>query len=184
MLKPLKVESLPLPHFDARPNGVSINTIVIHSIYDEMGETRFDTLSCIRRLNECEVASHYLIGREGELYKLVEDEARAWHAGLSKMPKEMGGEEKVNNFSIGIELVGSPDTDFNDIQYDVLSRLITALKINFPIKNIVGHEHISPGRKSDPGSSFNWNALKNLLKRDGSLDGLQFPKQLSEKQKK
>lgn len=184
MTKPPKIESLPLPHFDARPDGVSINTIVIHSIYDEMGESRFDTLGCIRRLNECEVASHYLIGREGELYKLVDDEARAWHAGTSKMPKEMGGEEKVNNFSIGIELVGSPDTEFEDIQYDTLSKLISGLKKSFPIKNIVGHEHISPGRKSDPGSTFNWEAFKNLLKRDGSIDGLHFPNLLSAKLKR
>lgn len=180
----MKIESLPLPHFDSRPNGAEINTIVIHSLFDEMGHDKFDTLGCIRRLNECEVSSHYLIGRRGEIYSLVEDEARAWHAGASKMPTDMGGKERVNDFSIGIELVGAPDTEFEDIQYDHLAKLISGLKTTYPIKYIVGHDLIAPGRKTDPGPKFRWDALKQLLKREGSLEGILFPKSIKVKSKR
>ncbi len=79
------------------------------------------------------------------------------------MPFEDDRREGVNDFSIGIELLTSPAQDFTEAQYLELANLINAICSRHPIRNIVGHDHIAPGRKSDPGPTFNWKHLKNLL---------------------
>lgn len=105
-------------------------------------------------------SAHYLISRDGKIFNLVNDENVAWHAGKSSMPesgKEIGG--SVNDFSIGIELVGGDWVGFTDIQYDALEFLCRHLNIKhkIPMKNILGHCQVSPGRKIDPGKYFDYD---------------------------
>jgi AmpD protein len=86
---------------------------------------------------------------------------RAWHAGVSRFQER----ENCNDFSISIELEGSDDDDFLDLQYETLSKLIQFLKQEYqiPIDNIVGHSDISPGRKTDPGPHFKWDLIRSSL---------------------
>ena len=87
---------------------------------------------------------------------------RAWHAGIS----EYKGREKCNDFSIGIELEGSETQAYTDKQYQQLALVSKALLENYPSlskENITGHSDIAPGRKTDPGESFNWQTLLSAL---------------------
>lgn len=103
------------------------------------------------------VSSHFLIRRTGELIQFVSCEHRAWHAGQSQWQ----GRERCNDFSVGIELEGSDMEVFEDMQYVTLQMLIKALKNRYPIRHIVGHSDIAPGRKTDPGPFFDWQRLFN-----------------------
>ncbi len=105
------------------------------------------------------VSSHVLIKRTGEIVQFVPFHERAWHAGQSNYM----GHECCNDFSIGIELEGT-DTDlFEEKQYQQLNLLISALKKTYPqiSTNITGHSDIASGRKTDPGTGFDWNRLNN-----------------------
>ena len=87
---------------------------------------------------------------------------RAWHAGVSCWD----GREKCNDFTIGIELEGDDETTFTEIQYSQLAAVSKAIFAAYPLlssERITGHEHIAPGRKTDPGPYFDWAQLKQLL---------------------
>ena len=100
------------------------------------------------------VSAHYVIGRDGRVVQMVREEDVAWHAGRSAMfPLEKPPREpNVNDFSIGIELVGTMDSGFTDRQlasfYEVLAQIVA--KYHIPPDRVVGHLHVAPGRKSDP----------------------------------
>lgn len=153
----------PLPHFNERPEGTVVDTLVIHSIYAPNSPDIFHPSMCIALLDENKVASHYLIDREGDIVSLVDIRHRAWHAGPSKMPFTDDNREEVNDFSIGIELIGGETTGFTDKQYDSLINLIAELKERHPLTTIIGHDTIAPDRKIDPGPCFEWNRLKNIF---------------------
>jgi AmpD protein len=84
---------------------------------------------------------------------------RAWHAGTSIWK----GRADCNDFSIGIELEGTDDVAYAAAQYTMLARLIRALRRACPIRDIVGHSEIAPGRKTDPGPAFDRARLRRLL---------------------
>jgi len=137
------------------------------------GGAEFDPEACIHLLDLNEVTTHFLIDRSGTLWQLADEINRAWHAGVSRMPAPMSSRENVNDFSIGAELVGSPESGFTEQQYTALAELIAELSARFPLKFIVGHDQIAPERKQDPGSNFDWPKLKTLLDRHG-LTALQY----------
>lgn len=170
LIKPPTEGAIPkihmLPHHDERPAGSVIDTIVIHSLYAEAAEDPLNPASCIDALDSHKVASHYLIARSGDVWLLVEELQRAWHAGESIMPFD--GRRAVNDFSIGIELIGLADSDFTVKQYQALAQLAWGLLERFPISSIVGHEHIAPLRKTDPGRGFDWGKLRELLAERGA----------------
>ncbi len=161
---------IPSPNYDERPaNEVSL--IVIHNIslppqqYGGNGIIELFT----NRLNPAEhpyyaeiyqlrVSSHFLIRRDGHLIQFASCLQRAWHAGQSNWQ----GRERCNDFSVGIELEGSDFETFSPMQYQTLARLITGLKAEYPITDIVGHSDIAPNRKTDPGPFFNWSAISHL----------------------
>ena len=107
------------------------------------------------------MSSHFLITRTGKLIQFVPTDKRAWHAGVSAYKDR----ENCNDFSIGIELEGCDDEEFEKLQYLSLSRLINFLSIELKInkQNIVGHADIAPGRKTDPGPLFDWTLLQSML---------------------
>ena len=102
------------------------------------------------------VSSHFVIYREGNLTQYVSCKKRAWHAGVS----EWNGKKNCNDFSIGIELEGSDHIEYTKSQYEKLNQLIDCLRSYYDIKDIVGHSDIAPGRKTDPGTSFNWKKIE------------------------
>jgi AmpD protein len=73
---------------------------------------------------------------------------------------EWNGKKDCNDYSIGIELEGSDHIDYTNSQYEKLNQLIDCLKSYYDIKDIVGHSDIAPGRKTDPGTSFNWKKIE------------------------
>lgn len=108
-----------------------------------------------------QVSTHLLILRTGEVLQFVNFNDRAWHAGRSSYLAKV----ECNDYSIGIELEGSDDLPFEDVQYEVLTDVVTAIHQAYPeIKNhIAGHSDIAPGRKTDPGPYFKWQHFRQLL---------------------
>ena len=102
------------------------------------------------------VSSHYLIGRDGKVFQLVNDYLRANHAGVSKW----GNETDLNSASIGIEIDNTGSEPFSDVQIDALVSVLTDLKkrYNIPAANFIGHADVAPGRKNDP-KNFPWKKL-------------------------
>ncbi|MEB3198181.1 MAG: N-acetylmuramoyl-L-alanine amidase [Candidatus Sericytochromatia bacterium] len=158
--------SLPLtvmasPHQDDRPAGAVIDTIILHDT-ETPGVTQARTIVNWFQHPRSFVSAHYIIGKAGELIQCVPDERRAWHAGPSKFE----GREKVNDFSLGIELVNAQtgSDPFSDAQYRTLSVLTTDLvqRYGIPLERIVGHRHVTnyPGIKKDPADNFDWARYK------------------------
>ena len=142
----------PSPNFSKRVHGL-INAIVIHATASESVEVTLEWFESI----DSRVSSHYVIDKNGEVYKCVAEEFKAWHAGESVLWLE----KNVNEFSIGIELVNL-NNDIDEYPPEQLSSLIGLCKEicsrhnQIWLNRIIGHEHISPSRKTDPGGQFPW----------------------------
>lgn len=145
-------------NYNDRPAPL-IDTIVIHYTGMKTLET------AIKRLcdEEAKVSCHYLIDRQGNVFYMVDEKYRAWHAGVSKWD----GRENVNDFSIGIELENKGHEfgyePFTEPQMLSLIDLCKSIKTRHNIKHIVGHSDIAPDRKQDPGELFDWNRLKKEI---------------------
>ena len=167
----------PLKHFNERPADTKIDTVIIHSMTNCTPEDLQPSAErCCELLDNNEVSAHYLITPEGEIWQCVSENNRAWHAGTgkSKMPyvgalyendsqgldnRGANEGESINDFSIGIELITPLDNSFTDAQYEKLNLLLSEIISRHPIKNILGHDHIAPGRKTDPGEKFDWRRI-------------------------
>ena len=161
------------PHFSDRTS--IIDTIVLHYIsasninkedpYNIVDVVNILTKPIEYKNKTIKVSVHYLIDRDGIVYQLVDDCKCAWHAGKSKMPDGKNVKGSVNDFSIGIELVGMKDDEFAKLQYRGLSKLLKKLVSKYDIKrkNILGHEDVAPKRKIDPGDLFNWDIVDDVF---------------------
>jgi len=159
------VAHAPSPNADARPDGVVPSLLVIHNISLPPGQfggpeimdlflNRLDTNThpWLERLRDLRVSAHFLIRRDAGILQFVSCQQRAWHAGASCFD----GRQRCNDFSIGIELEGTDVHPFEDAQYAALAQLTRTLRAHYPITAVRGHEHIAPGRKTDPGPAFDW----------------------------
>lgn len=182
------VTRMPSPNFDARAPGTDIRLLVIHNISLPPGkyggpfiaDLFTNRLDCdahpyFDQLRTMRVSAHFLIRRDGEVMQFVSANDRAWHAGASSFC----GQERCNDFSIGIELEGTDFEPFAPIQYDGLAELTHALRSRYPLADVAGHEHIAPGRKTDPGPFFDWDHYrKSLIRNDApalAVLDLRFP---------
>lgn len=163
------------PNADERPAGAVPELVVIHNISlppGEFGGPWIDALFTNRlparhhpyfaAIADLQVSAHAMIRRDGELIQYVPWHRRAWHAGLSCW----NGRERCNDFSVGIELEGTDDQPYEPAQYGRLIELLVALFEAYPTlvpERVVGHADISPGRKTDPGESFDWRRLRAEL---------------------
>lgn len=163
------------PNFDDRPVSADISLIVIHCISlppGEFGNDCINALFCNRLdpeshpyfqgIYQLKVSSHLLVKRNGEINQYVPFDKRAWHAGQSNY----NGRERCNDFSIGIELEGTEFTPYTELQYRQLSLIVQTLLATYPTlsnERITGHSDIAPGRKTDPGESFDWKKFYSLL---------------------
>ena len=132
-----------------------IDTIILHSSYNALGGDEYDTEKIIDEYRQYGVAAHYLVDREGLIYRLVKDEDIAYHAGVSEVPD---GRKNVNNFSIGIEIINTKEDKYTKEQYDATNYLIEILEEKYAIKYILGHDEIAPDRKTDPWN-INWEKI-------------------------
>jgi AmpD protein len=166
---------VPSLNCDTRPVETDISLIVIHCISLPPGEfggewidrlftntLQPDAHAYFADIHHLRVAAHALIRRDGGITQYVPFHQRAWHAGVSSWR----GRQVCNDFSIGIELEGTETVDYTCAQYDSLADLVAALLAHYPTLSreaIVGHSDIAPGRKTDPGPSFQWDRFHRLL---------------------
>ena len=156
------------PNCDVRPDGMAIELIVIHNIslppavFDgdaviDLFTNRldWDAHPYYQGIRGIKVSAHFFIRRDGTLIQFVPCTLRAWHAGVSSWQER----ERCNDFSIGIELEGTDDLPFTEAQYATLIPLVQLLKQAYPIRAVVGHSDIAPGRKTDPGPHFAWQRI-------------------------
>ena len=159
----------PSPHVDARPAGTAVDLLVVHAIslpagtfggpcIDALflGTLDVDAHPGLADLRGLRVSAHFVIHRDGRLVQYVSCDARAWHAGASSFE----GRTRCNDYSIGIELEGTDRDTFESAQYETLESLTQALLQAYPLRAIVGHADIAPGRKTDPGPCFDWGRLR------------------------
>jgi N-acetylmuramoyl-L-alanine amidase len=147
----------PSPNQNDRPAGARPSLVVIHGT---VGSDASDLAWC--RDPQSKVSYHYLILRTGAVHRLVRPEKRAWHAGAS----EWAGRKNVNDFSIGIGLSNKGDGEpFTLAQYASAGELCAIFWREFGIhmESVVGHCHISPGRKQDPWLYFQWGRLYRAM---------------------
>lgn len=154
----LTIIDAPSPNFDERALPVSM--IVLHYTGMQSGE------AAIARLRDpvAKVSSHYVVGEDGSILRLVDEGKRAWHAGTS----HWRGLTDVNSASIGIEIV-NPGHEFGyrsfpDPQVEAVIALVAAIKERHGITrgDVVGHSDVAPTRKRDPGELFPWHRLARL----------------------
>jgi N-acetylmuramoyl-L-alanine amidase len=145
------------PNFDERKDSATPSLIILH--YTGMQSAD----EALKRLCDpaAKVSSHYFISEDCEVIQLVEDSARAWHAGMSYWE----GKTDINSESIGIEIV-NPGHEFGyrpfpDAQVKAVISLCLKLMERYDIKphHVLGHSDIAPSRKEDPGELFPWAEL-------------------------
>lgn len=159
------VTRAPSPNHDARPPGDDASLLVLHNISLPPGQfggphvvdfflNRLDHSAhpWLENIRGMRVSAHFFIRRDGSIVQFVSTHDRAWHAGVSFFEER----ERCNDFSIGIELEGTDTLPYADMQYLALKQLLPALRARHPLRAVRGHEHIAPGRKTDPGPAFDW----------------------------
>lgn len=163
----------PSPNHGPRPDGMVIDLVVLHAISLPPGQyggpevedlflNRLDTRADARLadLAGLRVSAHFFIRRAGDCLQFVSIDRRAWHAGVSSFQGRSG----CNDFSVGVELEGCDTDGFEPAQMRTLTALLRDLRRVCPLRAITGHEHIAPGRKTDPGPGFDWRALRRRLR--------------------
>jgi N-acetylmuramoyl-L-alanine amidase len=137
------------PNFDDRKP----NFVILHHTSDDTADQALHTLADPMR----SVSAHYLIGRDGTIIQLVDERARAWHAGESKW----GADTDLNSASLGIELDNNGHEPFADAQISALLRLLADIRERYhiPAANFLGHADVAPKRKTDPSRYFPWKTL-------------------------
>jgi N-acetyl-anhydromuramoyl-L-alanine amidase len=161
------------PNFGPRPDGVQTTLAIVHSIslppgvYGGDAVERFFTNRLdvsahphFEQIGRLRVSTHFFIRRCGQVLQFVSCDQRAWHAGTS----QWRGRDNCNDWSIGIELEGLEGERFERAQYRALMRVLNALRARYPVTEVVGHEHVAPGRKADPGARFEWPRLARALR--------------------
>lgn len=164
---------VPSPNVGQRPAGLAVDLVVLHSIslppgryggdaVERLFTNRLDAAAhpSFAALQGVEVSAHFLVRRDGRLLQFASLQARAWHAGVS----HWRGRDNCNDFSVGIELEGLEGRRFSAAQYRALHGLLHALRRALPLREVVGHEHVAPGRKRDPGPGFDWARLARRLR--------------------
>ncbi|TGN41934.1 1,6-anhydro-N-acetylmuramyl-L-alanine amidase AmpD [Marinobacter confluentis] len=163
------------PNYNQRPDGQVPSLLVVHNISLPPGQFSGDAIEqffCnqldpgahpyFQTIADLKVSSHLLVRRDGSLLQFVDLRHRAWHAGRSSFQ----GQTECNDFSIGIELEGTDDTPYTDVQYRQLAQLSVLIMAAWPDitpARITGHSDIAPGRKTDPGQAFDWSHFRVLL---------------------
>src|SRR5512143_1087954 len=145
----IPTEWRPSPNFNERRP----NLVVLHHTGSDTAERALRTLSS----PALEVSAHYLVGRDGTVYQLVDERARAWHAGAARW----GAITDVNSSSLGIELVNDGEEPYAEPQIVALLALLADIRQRYriPAANFIGHADVAPRRKVDPGRNFPWQRL-------------------------
>lgn len=171
----IDVERIPSPNYRARPPGIVIDMLVVHSISlppGAFGGTGI--VDCFlnqldpnahpyyKKIAALRVSAHISIDRLGKITQYVDFQNCAWHAGVSVWQ----GRTHCNDYSIGVELEGADGVPYTQAQYDRLVALCVLLMRQYPgitMDRVVRHSDIAPGRKTDPGPAFRWEDFRDRL---------------------
>jgi len=152
----LFIRELLSPNFDSRPD-VPIDTLILHYTGMKSAQDAIDRL----RDPVARVSSHYVVDEDGAVFRLVPEERRAFHAGIS----HWRGHSLLNGRSIGIEIV-NPGHEWGYCEFPVLQLaavcdlcLEILARHPIPARNVVAHSDVAPDRKEDPGEKFDWHSL-------------------------
>ncbi len=149
----MDVVDRPSPNFGERRGGVTPSLVVLHYTGMADAELALERLC----LEGSDVSAHYLIADDGAVYKLVDEDKRAWHAGEGRW----AGKDDVNSRSIGIELDNDGSSYYSDALMDSLEALLTGILERYELaaKAVIAHSDFAPDRKADPGRLFDWQRL-------------------------
>jgi N-acetyl-anhydromuramyl-L-alanine amidase AmpD len=136
-----------------------IDVVIVHSVFNNSGGDIYDADLVLKQFAQYGVSAHYLIGRDGAIYRLVSEKDIAYHAGRSALPD---GRTKVNTCSLGIELITSFDEAPAVAQIKSLTWLVNDIKKRYRVKYVLRHSDIAPGRKTDPWN-MDWEAFLKTL---------------------
>lgn len=172
---------------NSKPRTENITHVAIHFISNAANNPRnpYNVQDIYRIFLNGGVSTHYLIGRNGEIYRLVDENRVAYHAGKGSLPGFPGYENRLNEYSIGIELMAIGTRDemlpffpsqaydlispsnigYTDAQYRSLNLLLDEIIKSHPLivrdrQHVVGHDEYAPGRRTDPGRLFDWSRLR------------------------
>jgi N-acetylmuramoyl-L-alanine amidase len=153
----MKIIERPSPNHDARPDRQPVDILLLH--YTDMESAE----AALARMTDpaARVSAHYCVDEDGTVYRLVPEERRAWHAGVSFW----AGARDINARSIGIELVNPGHScgyrPFPEAQMQALEELAHGILARHPIPahRVLGHSDVAPARKIDPGELFDWRRL-------------------------
>lgn len=141
--------------FETPASKREIDTVIVHSSYCAAGKDVYDLTCILKEYKDYTVSAHYIIDRKGIVYQLVDEKNIAYHAGIGQTPDKRN---RINNFSIGIEIMNTKIDKYTEEQYDSLNKLLAEIKNRYAIKYILGHDQISPSRKTDPWN-FDWKQI-------------------------
>ncbi len=146
--------SHPSPNLDDRPDGTAIDHLVLHYTGMKTGAAALERLCD----PDAKVSAHYLVEEDGQIFQMVDEAKRAWHAGVASWR----GARNINARSIGIEIVNpGHEHGYRPFPAEQISAVIELCRDilahhDIPARNIVGHSDIAPWRKEDPGELFPW----------------------------
>jgi N-acetyl-anhydromuramyl-L-alanine amidase AmpD len=143
----------------AESAGRNIDAVIVHSTFNNSGGEFYDIDLVIKQFSQYKVSAHYVIGRDGKIYQLVNEKDVSYHAGKSSLPD---GRTNVNTCSIGIEIMTSYTESPTPEQIKSLLALIKKIKQKHQIKYILRHSDIAPVRKTDPWN-MDWEAFKKQI---------------------
>lgn len=146
----------PSSSFDARKEPIKY--VVLHGTWVEDSEVALNDFLCNPNID---VSCHYLVDRDGQVFQLVKEEQRAWHAGKSTWRADAS----LNHSSIGIEMQNKGEDSgepYTEAQYESLSLLLKGIMLRHKItpENVLAHSDIATDRKDDPGTHFDWLYLE------------------------
>ncbi|MFV8830189.1 N-acetylmuramoyl-L-alanine amidase [Alkalihalobacterium sp. APHAB7] len=175
-----------LPLENSKPRTEAITHVMVHFISNAARnpEDPYNTNDIYSIFEEYGVSAHYMIGRDGTVFRLVSEDRVAYHAGAGELEGYPDYKDSLNEFSIGIELlaIGTREEMFpaipvrvynvidprlvgyTDEQYESLNVLLDDIFQRNPSiirdrNHVIGHDEYAPGRKADPGSLFDWSKL-------------------------
>jgi N-acetylmuramoyl-L-alanine amidase len=141
----------PSPNHSERDDDISF--LILHYTAMDTAQAALDRLCD----PVAKVSSHYFVGEDGTIWRLVDESKSAWHAGVSFW----GGKRNLNGASIGIEIANQGDRPFTAPQMASVTHLCRWIlsRHNIKAQHVIGHADIAPGRKPDPGWFFDWKGL-------------------------
>jgi len=149
-------------NFGFRPTqNRNIDVVIVHSVYNASGGNKYNVDSVINQFSHYRVSSHYIIGRDGAIYRLVKEKDVSFQAGKSSLPD---GRTNVNSCSIGIELITTKDSldAPTELQIKSLTALVKDIQSRYKIKYVLRHSDIASGRKTDPWN-MNWEEFLKTI---------------------